>query len=205
MGSSVQLEEGDIMFSKERRQVAAVGAVIVLLFGGAAPAIAQTGAEASDGAKAESHCVATAEPNRMDSPVDVRCFQSFAEAISAATGGTVKVRQGQRALSEAGLAPTPLATSTVVGIEYKDANFGGSSLTLSTPGIFQCAGGAYVNWNSMPSGWDNTIGSARSYAGCKSGHFEYVNNGGSVRICGCATMGAMNDKTSSIRFSVSGL
>jgi len=141
----------------------------------------------------------------MDSPVDVRCFQSFAEAISAATGGTVKVRQGQRALSEAELAPTPLATSTVVGIEYKDANFGGSSLTLSTPGIFQCAGGAYVNWNSMPSGWDNTIGSARSYAGCKSGHFEYVNNGGSVRICGCATMGAMNDKTSSIRFSVSGL
>lgn len=185
------------------RTVAAVGGAIVLSLSSvsmshAAPSSGQD-ARAAGGA---AHCVVTATPNMERPTLDTKCFDTFARSVSYATGGKVKVAPGQRTLESV----PALEASTVVGIEYKDSNFGGASLILnaSTTG-FVCTGGAYVNFGSMPSGWDNTIGSARSYSGCKSGHSEYTNNGGSLKICGCATMGAMNDKTSSIRFSASGI
>lgn len=182
----------------------ALGATLVLAIGagGAAQAQPESGLSGASAAATGNSCVLHAAANVESPTTTTRCFATFEEAVSAATSDKVKLRPGQRVLTQAELAQ---ASDTVVGIEYKDANFGGQNLILTTGAGFTCSGGLYVNFGSMPSGWDNTIGSARSYANCKSGHFEYTNNGGSVKICGCATMGALNDKTSSIRFSVSGL
>lgn len=181
----------------------ALSAGIVLALGSAGSAHAQPVGVGSGATGATvSHCVVKAPANVKAPAVTTRCFSSFQAALDAATGGAVKLAPGQRVLTQAELSP---ASDTVIGIEYKDANFGGSDLIMTTGGSFTCSGGLYVDFTSLGGGWDNSIGSARTYANCKSGHFEYTNDGGSVHICGCATMGTMNDKTSSIRFSVSGL
>lgn len=183
------------------RGVLAVGVGSMFALGSGGTAMAQP-VDVSSGDTGQ-HCVIAAQPNAEAPVTTMRCFDTLQDSLSAATGRTVKLAPGQRVPTSADLAP---ASGTVVGIEFKDANFGGGTLTLSaTTAGFVCSGGAYVNFASMPSGWNDTIGSARTYSNCKSGHFEYTNNGGSVKICGCATMGVMNDKTSSIRFSVSGL
>lgn len=183
------------------RTVLAVGAGTTLAIGSAGVAAAQPAS--SSNAATGDHCVVSAAAN-TPSPVTVtRCFDTLEESLSAATGGSVRLAAGQRVPTAADLVA---AAGTVVGIEYKDANFGGGTLALSATSTgFVCSGGAFVNFASMPSGWNDTIGSARTYSSCKGGHFEYTNNGGSVKICGCSGMGALNDKTSSIRFSVSGL
>ncbi len=186
------------------RTAAAIGGAIIMTLGSvsAVHAAQTSGDRAAAPTQAETHCVVTAQANTPNPVVTTECFDTFAKSISYATGGKVKLAPGQRTLDEAPL----VAATTVVGIEYKDSNFGGSSLAFQASiSGFTCGGGRYVNFPSMPSGWDNTIGSARSYSGCKSGHFEYTNNGGSLKICGCATMGTMNDKTSSIRYSEGGI
>jgi hypothetical protein len=69
----------------------------------------------------------------------------------------------------------------LIGIEYEDKNYGGSSLTVT--GSVTC-NGYYHYLASMPSGWDNVISSARAYSGCtNSYHYQYTNSGGSVMSC----------------------
>lgn len=192
------------MGRKSGRLLAVLGAAIALGIGSGPGAQAQSSSDGGSKALAK-HCVIQAAANVEKPVTTTRCFSTFEQAISVATGGATKVKPGQRTLTAEELAPTAAASSTVVGIEYEDSNFGGWSYILAASGVFSCTTSTYVNFNSLPSGVDNEISSARSYANCKSGHFEYTNNGGSVRICGCSTMGTMSDKTSSIRFSYTGL
>ncbi len=169
------------------------------------------GANASDAA-------GMAAADRANAAATPRCFDTFAEGIAYATGGRVSLPASATTVSEARLAapgvgafrkgaaavtPEAAAASTVIGIEYKDANFGGSSWIVSVSA--GCAGGRAYSYSSLaPYGWNNTIGSARTYASCKSAHYQYDNFTGPNILCGCAAMGALNDLSSSIRWSESG-
>lgn len=188
-----------------RRTAAAVGGAIVLTLGSVSTghaAQSEGNKPATAPTQVETHCVATAAANTATPVVSTQCFDTFAKSVGYATGGKVKLAPGQRTVEQL---PSTEAGTTVVGIEYEDTDFGGSTLVLSasTSG-FICANGMYVNFPTMPSGWNEKVSSARSYSGCKSGHSWYTNNQGLLKICGCASMGSMNDNTSSIRFSASG-
>lgn len=167
------------------------------------------------------HCVVEARsiprgaPIPTDTPVATpKCFDTFAESIAYATGGTVQLTADAKqedvdlnALSkEAGLG------QYWIGVEYiapRHEHFWGYwNVYAANPCTI---GDVFLN---MPSGWDNTISSSRSQAsqGCNhSYHYDnaYVSdpfNGGSSIDCGppwsCYyDMGAMNDRTSSIRWT----
>ncbi len=147
------------------------------------------------------NCIAQAEAGSgpVGAPSGYRCFQTFAEAIHAATGGAVTLA--------AGTTPSQLtqsmldvpSTSTVIGVDYMDSGFYGGSLTWSeSSDIYGCTDGSYYAAPTIPSGWNDDVSSARSYGGCATyNHFENTYYGGSKLTCTCSTMGVMNDQTSS--------
>lgn len=196
-------------------QFASVAATILLMGLLASPAQAADDAPNSDQQPAE-HCVASATPegesNITAAPL---CFATFAEAVAEATDGTLQLPGSSREVSQAqldeartradasSLSQESALASTVIGIEYDSANGGGSSLVVSVSGATCSAGGRYT-YASMPSGWNNRVSSAYTYAGCKSRHHQYVNFAGASYLCGCAGMGAMDNLTSSIRWSSTG-
>ena len=95
-------------------------------------------------------------------------------------------------------------TSTVIGIDYVNSNFQGNTLTWTEPNG-GCKAGTSFQASSMPSGWNDVVSSARSFGNCNTyTHFENAGFTGSELNCGgqCATMGAMNDKTSSEKWFV---
>ncbi|MGL5852471.1 MAG: hypothetical protein ACRCZD_16965 [Phycicoccus sp.] len=179
-----------------QRTTLAIGAATVLAWGTATAAHAEAASSApTTGAAPGAHCVVTATPDTATPEVSIECFDTLADSSAFARGAS----------TASGIGAADVAASTVVGIEYQDSGFGGGSLTLTAAADgFSCSGGRFVNFPTLPSGWDNTIGSARSYAGCKSGHYRYTDNGGPVVICGCSSLGSLDDRTSSIRFSASG-
>ncbi|MGL5817187.1 MAG: hypothetical protein ACRCYR_06470 [Phycicoccus sp.] len=182
-----------------QRAALAIGAATALTWGAAAAAQAAPASSGPASATAPGrHCVVTATPDTATPEVSIQCFDTLADSSAFARGTSTASGVGA---AEAAAS----AASTVVGIEYQDSAFGGGSLTLTAAvDGFSCSGGRYVNFPTMPSGWDNSIGSARSYAGCKSGHYRYPDNGGPVVVCGCSSLGSLDDRTSSIRFSASG-
>lgn len=166
---------------------------------------------ASDGRGAQSlpHCVVTIEPLVSGAAAsrvhNLRCFSTFAEAIDNATGGGVKLGPDTRPaqLTDATLATT-VSGQTIIGIDYEDPNFDvnvfGPSLTWQVSNDFGCTGGHNYVAASMPSGWDNQVSSAKAFAGCSRYiHYENTNYGGANLNCSasCASMGVMNDATSS--------
>jgi hypothetical protein len=89
---------------------------------------------------------------------------------------------------------------TVIGIDYKNSNFGGDSLPWIADNLVGCSTGLSYQAPSMPSGWNDEVSSADAFAGCDSYiHYEDNNYGGSQHECApdCATIGVMNDETSS--------
>lgn len=136
-----------------------------------------------------------------------QCFQTFAEAISAATGGAVSVPPDTRPEdfneqllpdSQQPAALSPIAT------EYQHRNFGGASLTYRSNR--SCRG--YVHaLRFVGSVFNDRISSARVYpaSGCNnSWHYQHRDFGGARVNChrACRYIGnAMNDRTSSIRWT----
>lgn len=152
------------------------------------------------------HCVIIIEPlqpgQTTSKTSEPQCFATFAEALAFVTNGAVVVPQDFRPddLTDEILAAT---TDTVVGIEYIDANFLGSSLTWGTPNSNGCSDGT-VYQSNVPNDWNDKISSARAFQGCNSFlHYANANYSGSTHQCApnCATMSVMNDQTSSVRLN----
>jgi hypothetical protein len=134
---------------------------------------------------ADVHCVGLVQHVNAGSDeaklVSETCFETFAEAMSFAATDSVD-----------GI------TSTVIGVDYDYPNYDSSHATY----IWQAASGCTPTsgWivNTMPSGWNDRVSSAIGSSGCTwYGHYEDDYRGGSLRICNCATMGVMNNQTSS--------
>jgi hypothetical protein len=135
-----------------------------------------------------------------DSP---RCFPTFSQAIDFATASRVTLPSNATPgdLDESLMPITPGGARYVLGVEYRHSNFRGSTYTFY--GSTTCLTNSYT-MNRMPRGWNDEISSAKAYSHCNhSYHWEHINLRGSVRDCGrsCGTLGAMNDRTSSIRWT----
>jgi hypothetical protein len=150
------------------------------------------------------HCVVGIMPDQSENPgamTPQQCFPTFSAAIFFATGGAVLVDEQ--------LSPTDLTqemledvpeSHTVLSVDYVDSNYGGLSLTWTGHG--DCSASLTYSAGSMPAGWNDIVSSALTYANCnRNTHYEHSNWGGASLVCACASMGVMNDQTSSERWS----
>ena len=137
------------------------------------------------------------------------CFDNFADSISAATNGRVLLNHSARPNdvtnellnSNSGL--SSLSSQVVIGIDWDDTNFGGSSNTWAVSGS-GCSSSVKYSASTMPSGWDNRVSSARGYSGCNYYyHYQNTNFGGSSVVCNteCSSMGSLDNATSSEKWS----
>lgn len=103
---------------------------------------------------------------------------------------------------------SPAGASTVVGQLYQHSNFAGAVLTQSvTPNGYVCTattGDVDAQFASMPSGWNDVVSSFRGFSNCWVKIYENSNFGGaSFGYAGSSSFvgSAMNDRTSSVRYS----
>jgi hypothetical protein len=132
-----------------------------------------------------------------------KCFATFGQAIAAATSGTVRLSSSvtPRTLSARMLRPQRVAATTVISVDYRDSSFSGISLTWYVSGTAGCAANTY-SASSMPSGWNDEVSSSQRYDSCTHNpHYENNGFGGAIYPCTCSSMGVMNDKTSSEKWS----
>lgn len=193
-----------------RRVAAVVLAITLASFAFALPA------QASSGGSVGKHCVVRLEPiqagETKSRTVWSHCYQTFREAIAAATNGRVNlrddVRPGQvtQSMLNAGASPASVTSGgSVVGIDWNDGDYQGSSFTATVTYDFGCMNNHNYAITSMPGGFDNSISSNRPFTGCnRAVHWEETGYTGASRVChlnitdDCKYIGnAMNDRTSS--------
>lgn len=155
------------------------------------------------------HCVMMLNPIRpgekSSEVVSYNCYSTFSQSISAATGGrihlasSVRPQDVTRAMLQTGESPN---TTFIIGIEYKDSNYKGDTLSYGTSSG-GCSPYQSFGVTSMPAGWDNVISSV-------AGDLDYcywtvlwenTNYGGArLNVAGSTSYvgNAMNDQTSSI-------
>ena len=195
--------------SRASRHMLAKGLAAVTLFSLAIAPAGGTAVPAPDAGQAAGgrHCIVQISPllpGQAASTVSApRCFSTFAEAIAAVSGGTVRLPSAvtPRTLTQRMLRPERAAATVVLSIDYRDSGFGGTSLTWYDSGTAGCAANTY-SASSMPSGWNDQVSSSQRYDSCTHNpHYEHVNFGGAIYPCTCSSMGVMNDKTSSEKWS----
>lgn len=193
-----------IMFNSRLRLSVFIVVLVLALHG------APTHVSADEQAR-ESHCVVMLVPAQENqeelSDQGMTCFASLAESIAAATSNQVRlpatatiddIDQALRSYERS----TPLAGAAnyVLSIEFEHPSWKGSSRVFTAH--TSCFSSA-KSIKSMPSGWSDRISSARGYSGCgKVVHYQHTNFGGASITCrpNCASVGLLNDRTSSIRW-----
>ena len=168
--------------------VAAVGTI------GIAPA---AGAHVARG-QAARHCVVWIAPTTGRAPSKVsklRCYGRISHALRVARG------PAPRAFASHETRVVP-AASTLISTDYDNANMTGTSLTWTVSNTSGCNGGFQYSAASMPAGWNDRVSSSQSAHGCAHNrHFHDTGFGGAGVNCTCATMGSMNNQTSSETWS----
>lgn len=168
----------------------------------------------------ERHCLVHAEPgDRGRAKLGaMTCYASIAEVIRTATDGRVALPPATRArdvnealLAEAGYdASAPSLASILLGIDYSEPSYGGSTLTITAPyGCYDPATGLGYTWyvDTLPAGWDNVASSAQTFSYCRSttifdGAFQ--TGAGATLGCDAPTFGALDNRVSSQQFSLFG-
>lgn len=160
------------------------------------------------------HCYALISPADENSGstsqiLETACFDTFSQAIGAATLGRVEldpsitpedVSDAMLAAGGVGLLP---AIQVVIGIDWDYTNFGGSSYTW-VANDYGCSSSIQYGVTTMPSGWDNRVSSARGYSNCNYYyHYQNTSYGGASIVCHteCSSMGSMDNDTSSERWT----
>ena len=121
------------------------------------------------------------------------CFATFAEAISFATHGAVKLPAGARTVTASQLQAAALASS-VLGISYWDTGYSGSTYTHT--GATGCDTNSDVDYYfQFPTSWNDKAGSAKEFGLCDGTYWEngYGTYGGGARVETNWSGGAMND------------
>jgi hypothetical protein len=180
-----------------RRRLLLLVSIVGLVFASGGIANATT---ATTSSPTGHYCVAQAVPAGSSRIPIATCYATFAQAISAATKGRVRLPASAKPGSvtpdqlNAG-AQAPIATF-VLSIDYVNANFGGSDLLWTQTS--KCGG---FLASEMPTNWNDTVSSVSASSGCATTLF-WNNNFGSptfpiARNGSAASLGVFNDQTSS--------
>jgi hypothetical protein len=169
---------------------AAIGALSVVVVATFAPVSAVNAYPTDD---VMAHCAVEIHPiDAAESTADPVCFDTEDEVIAYV-----------HILGERDSGSRAVSASTIVGTVYSDANSGGQSLTFW--GTSGCSGVTF-GFPSLPSGWDNSISSARASNGCWVTLYTSTGYGGSRLNCTpyCASIGSWNDNVKSLVFRPTG-
>lgn len=168
--------------------------------GVSAPAAsAAEGAPGASGAPGGPHCVAGLADG------GTRCFDTFAEAVEAATGGRVDdAPSSARAAAGDDAFRASLAGEVIQGTFFEHGNYGGASLTIYGPQ--PCEKDGWVNWQyDLGDWWKDRISSVQPWANCWLWLYPQPNLGGDRDGPfkeNTSDIGSfMNDRTESIGFS----
>jgi hypothetical protein len=170
----------------------------------------------AESATAAAPAPATAAPHcaLVAGSTTARCFATYRAAVAYGTGG--QVTDAPVSARSAALDPTfartisalptvMAAASVLLGTEYANANFGGSSLSLFGAGQCDNSSDADFRFASLPTGWNDRISSFRSFSNCAQQLFRNTNFGGgslTIIISSLAYVGAAaNDQASSLTFN----
>ena len=180
--------------------------------GGLLLVVALTAANSGAGILKPDHCYSLISPLKPgpegSTPIiKTACYDTFAQAINAATNGRVHLDKSIRPedvtdmmLNDIESINTPLA-QIVIGIDWDYINYGGSSYTwvVSTSG---CSDTIQYSVSTMPSGWNDRVSSSKAYSNCSFYHYSDSNFGGTSVACNpnCSTMGILDNATSSERW-----
>lgn len=195
------------MFSRSIRRCATAGTVLVISAAGmltAAP-LASASSASPIGASAVGHNCVQAAAHAGEASAAAICFTRFDDAVSFATGGTVHLANAatSRQVTATELASASPLASGIISIMYADYNFGGDSHIWT--GATCTSTNSYQN-PSMPSGWNDRVGSVRTYLNCKNDLYYDPNYANVVFHIAAntnqASLGAMNDNASSLKWHV---
>jgi hypothetical protein len=140
-------------------------------------------------------------------PELVGCYGTYAEAISAGTGGAIRLPKGTTARSVTDAMMTPRAgvalATVVIGTEYDLNGYGGGSKSYTASST--CT--ASTTWETSNVGvvWNDVFSSGRGFGGCDTNRkFVGTNFAGSSLTCtpDCANYGAVSNLVSSLRWRV---
>lgn len=224
--------------SRRSTRIAAVSAALLVVGAlSATPALADGPDLTSKSFAAEEDvCSVIAQPTPAGQDIaftpapTVECFDSFGEAIEAATGVPVtdsaieagepaalqafaqeqsaQAAQAQsRAAGPSATAAAPGATM-MLGVAYKGANHtGGNKVFWSNGGTGCRTGNTYGFPRLSDYLFNNNISSLNAYAECWATLYDlenYVKGTSTNCVPFCATLGSMNDRASSIVFRPAG-
>jgi hypothetical protein len=142
---------------------------------------------------------------------ETECYRTFAEAVSAATGGQVRLDRDatpndltdhvfKRARKKASV-QAEASHQTIIGVAYRDWRYNGSHLLFTTNSPNGCRTGQTFSYN-LSRVFDNRISSAMSFQGCWATYYENANfTGARMTINDHPSFSALNDKASSVRFT----
>lgn len=169
----------------------AMGLAAVGLAGASAPAAVTTSAQT---------CAISLDPVQAGGTASrartLGCWGSPAEA-EAALGITALTTSGM----VDGLAVA--AAQTLIGRDYSAQGYAGSQQLWYASNSVGCSGGATYSY-AMPASFNNATRSAQGYAGCAHNtHYDPPSASGANIVCApaCSTMGAMDLKTSYVRWA----
>lgn len=136
------------------------------------------------------------------------CFDDLAGAVAHATGGLVHIAPTVNTVTQDQLdggvrgararGADTSSSSIIIGIEYQDPGYGGASRVYNVNARPCSGGGNYSEPDLRGDSFDDSISSARAYAGCQSTHYQYAKFTGALKACTCSSMGYMDDRTTSI-------
>ena len=161
-------------------------------------------------AETESHCAYRLEPVAVKGPttlatlVDLGCYDTFAEALSTGSEGTIVVDASMtpEALTDADLTASATAASDVlIGTEYDAINYSSSSVSYFAP--VTCSSTKTWDVSYVGDLWNDRFASGRGFGGCDHNRkFKHADFNGDVQLCtpNCPSYGVLTEEVSSLRW-----
>lgn len=155
----------------------------------------------------ERHCVVQISPVERGATFskvgEMHCFATAAEAVFFGTGGATVLPPTFKASD---ITPETYGRAAfLIGTDFTNANYGGSSLQWTAPsGCFYNGGQPSYSAASMPAGWDNVVSSAKSFSGCRAIlYYDLPGPSGLSMVTGClaTSLSFMDNRTSAHQWS----
>ena len=162
-------------------------------------------------ASTSEHCSFWLEPTATvngvieTTPVLLGCYETYADAISAGSGGAIELEASASPASttdadmqDGGV--TAMA-SVAIGTEYNHTLYGGSSSTYFASST--CSSSTTWEVSYVGDSWNDFFESGKGFGGCdRNRKFKASQFGGDSILCtpNCATYGALNNEISSLRW-----
>lgn len=170
------------------------------------------GGPVAQATSAGSNCAYELDPISYDAAthtvtadlVLIGCYDTFAEALAAGSGGAIQVSSSTTPaqLTDAMVtdsAPTA-GNDTLIGTEWTSTGFSGSSASYYAPD--SCAGTVYAV-AYVGDTWNDDFESGKGFGGCDANKkFQHSNFGGTVLTCtpNCSDYGALRNEVSSLKW-----